>query len=152
MINSGFTGKNKKLLFLLNLCFMLFPLISAGQCDNDIFLDKCATNLGSFNYIKSFSLNARPKKKASSEFSYVFSKGSSYMLIVCNENSDGGEMRINLYDREHNLIASTYDEKTNKRFPNLIYSCSATGVYYIKASIEGTKKGCGMFILGFNKD
>jgi hypothetical protein len=145
-------GKNKKLLLLLLLCTILFPLISDGQCDTDIFLDKCATNLGSFNYIKSFSLNARPKKKAYSEFSYVFSKGSSYMLIVCNENSDGGEMLINLFDREHKLIASTYDEKTKKHFPDLIYSCSATGVYYIKASYEGTKKGCGMFILGFNKD
>jgi hypothetical protein len=144
--------KNKKLLILLLICTTLFPLISDAQCDTDIFLDKCATNLGSFNYIKSFSLTARPKKKANSEFSYVFSKGSSYMLIVCNENSDGGEMLINLYDREHNLIGSTYDEKTKKHFPDMIYSCSATGVYYIKASYEGAKKGCGMFILGFNKD
>jgi hypothetical protein len=144
--------ENKKLLLLLLVCVTLFPLISAGQCDSDAFLDKCATNLGSFNYIKSFSLNTRPKKKAYSEFSYVFSKGSSYMLIVCNENSDEGEMLINLYDREHKLIACTYYEKTKKHFPNLVYSCSATGVYYIKASIEGTKKCCGMFILGFNKD
>ena len=142
----------KKLILLLILCSTFFPLISSGQCESDAFLDKCATNLGSFNYIKSFTLNARPRKKANCEVSYVFSKGSTYMLILCNENVVGGEMVINLYDREHKLIASTYDQKNEKHFSNILYSCSATGVYYIQASLKDAKGGCGMFILGFRND
>ena len=144
--------RNIKLILLLILFSVFFPLISSGQCESDAFLDKCATNLGSFNYIKSFTLNARPKKKANSEISYVFSKGSTYMLILCNDNVIGGEMIINLYDREHKLIASTFDQKTDKHFSNILYSCSATGVYYIQASLKDAKGGCGMCILGFRND
>lgn len=144
--------KNKELKLLLILCAWLFPLISFGQCNTDAFLDKCASNLGTFNYIKSFSINASPRKRANSENSFVFSKGSTYILIACKENSVGGTMIINLYDRNHNLIGSTYDEKTKKHCADMRYSCSSTGVYYIKVAFEGTKKGCGMCILGFNKD
>jgi hypothetical protein len=144
--------KSDKKLILLPLLFaLIFPLTSSGQCDPEILLDKCATNLGTFNYIKSFSVNARPRKKASQEFSYVFSKGSKYILIVCNDNLESGNMIVNLYDSVHNLIASSYDEKENKYYPDLLYNCSSTGLYYIKTSIT-SKGGCGMFILGFNKD
>ncbi len=123
-----------------------------GQCDTDIFLDKCASNLGTFNYIKSFSVNASSRKKAIPEYSYVFSKGSTYMLIVCDQNVNGGRMVVTLYDREHKLIASTYDEKNNKYYSDLTYPCEATGVYYIRATFEGSRSGCGMCILGFNKE
>lgn len=144
--------KNKELKILFFLMVLLFPVSVFGQCDTDLFLDRCASNLGTYNYIKSFSITASPRKKAIPEYSYVFSKGSTYMLIVCDENVKGGRMIVSLYDREHKLIASTYDEKNNKYYTDLLYPCEATGVYYIRATFEGSKGGCGMCILGFNKE
>jgi hypothetical protein len=152
ILNSGYLNQKIRLFFFLVTGLFLFPAYSSGQCESDAFLDKCASNLGTYNYIKSFVASANPRKKASSEFTYVFSKGSTYMMIACTENSGNGKMVISLYDRDHNLIASTYDEKTKKYYPDLQYPCSATGVYYIKATIEGTKNGCGLCILGFSKD
>jgi len=143
-------AKEMKILILLTL--FLLPVSSFGQCDTDMFLDQCASSLGTFNYIKSFNVNVNPRKKANSEFSYVFSKGSTYMLIVCDQNVIGGRMVVNLFDRDHKLIASTYDEKNNKLYSDLLYSCETTGVYFIKATFEGSKGGCGMCILGFNKE
>jgi len=152
ILNSGYLNKIIRLFLFLVTSLFLFPAYSSGQCESDEFLDKCASNLGTYNYIKSFVVNANPRKNANPEFKYVFSKGSTYMMIACTENSDHGRMVISLYDREHNLIATTYDEKTKKYFPELQYPCSATGVYYIKATIEGAKNGCGLCILGFTKD
>jgi hypothetical protein len=152
IIKSGYMTKYKKISLPLILIVLLSPMISFGQCNTDDFLDKCASNLGTFNYIKSFNINASPRKRANSEYSYVFSKGSTYKVIVCNENVVGGEMLIGLYDRNHNLIASTYNEKSNKYYSELQYPCSATGVYYIKATFKGAKRGCGMFLLGFSRD
>ena len=150
--NSGFVRKYVKLYLLLIISLIIFPALSFGQCDTDVFLDKCSSNLGTYNYIKSFVTNANPQKKTNPEFSYVFSKGSTYIMIACTENEAGGNLIISLYDRNHYLIASTYDEKTKKYYNELQYPCSATGVYYIKATFEGTKKACGMCILGFSRN
>lgn len=144
--------KTNKLKILLIFVVLLFAGNVSGQCDTDMFLDQCASGLGTYNYIKSFSVNVAPRKKAIPEYSYVFSKGSTYMLIVCDQNMSGGKMIVSLYDRGHNFIASTYDEKANKYYSDLLYSCEATGVYYIRATFEGTKGGCGMCILGFDKE
>jgi hypothetical protein len=142
----------KELKILILSVFFLGSFSAFGQCDTDIFLDECAHGLGTYNYIKSFSIKASSHKKSNPEYSYVFSKGSTYMLIVCDQNLIGGKMILKLYDREHNLIASTFDEKDHKYYTDLRYSCEATGVYYIQASFEGSKGGCGMCILGFNKE
>lgn len=144
--------KPNKLKILLIFVVLLFAGSVYGQCDTDLFLDQCASGLGTYNYIKSFSVDVSPRKKVSPEYSYVFSKGSTYMLIVCDQNAAGGKMIVSLYDRGHNLIASTYDEKANKYYSDLLYACEATGVYYIRATFEGTKGGCGMCILGFDKE
>lgn len=144
--------KYKKLTFLLIISGLLFPLFSYGQCDTNIFLDKCASNLGTYNYIKSFVTYANTRKKTKQEHAYVFSKGSTYIMVACTEYSGEGKLVISLYDRNHNLIARNFDEETKKYYPDLQYPCSATGVYYIKATFEGTRNGCGMCILGFSKD
>lgn len=144
--------KKKRIMLIMIMSALLFPSISSGQCETNDFLDKCASGLGTYNYIKSFTLNVKQRKNSNTEYSYVFSKGSTYMLIVCNDNVVGGNMAMNLYDRNHKLIASTYDEKNNKYYSNLVYPCSATGVYYFKATFQDAKKGCGVFIIGFSKD
>jgi hypothetical protein len=143
--------KSHLTVFLAVAAFMLFAGSAVAQCDSDEFLDRCAPSLGTYNYIKSFSLTAGSKKKSSGEFSYVFSKGSTYLLVLCEDELKEGKLVVSLYDRNHNLIASTFNETTGKYYPNLVYPCLSTGVYYIKASFKDARKGCGMCILGFNK-
>lgn len=141
-----------KLMQLLVLSTFLFPKSLFGQCESDILLDKCASDLGTYNYIRSYKVNAYSRRKADSEFSYVFSKGSTYIMLPCTENSDYGKMVISIYDRDHKLLASTYDENTRKYYSDLQYPCSVTGLYYIKATFKDTKRGYGTCILGFNRD
>jgi hypothetical protein len=120
-----------------------------GQCQTDEFLDNCASKLEDFTFIKAF--NTEMTKPGNEEFSYVFSKGSSYMVIVCDQNLTGNRMIVNLYDRNRKLIASSYNSKTKTYYPDLLYPCAATGVYYLEANFAGAKGGCGVTILGFMK-
>ena len=122
-----------------------------AQCSSDAFMDNCSSALEDFNFIKSFEY-ANPKGGAKAEYSYVFSKGSTYRIVVCDENLAGNKMIISLYDRNHKLIASNFDKASKKVFPALTYPCSATGVYYIEYSFQGDKAKCGINILGFTKN
>ena len=142
-------GKIKPMLVL----GMLFAsVIAFGQCESDEFMDHCASSLGSNTFIKAFQVKIKPKKEVKIEYSYVFSKGSSYTIIVCDQNQKGNRMIVNLYDRSHKLIASSYDRRSKKHYPDLVYPCSATGVYYIESTFEGSNPGCGVIILGFEKN
>lgn len=138
-------------LMMITILTASMPQIIKGQCETDEFLDKCASNLGTYNYIKTFITQTSSKKKTNPENLYVFSKGSTYKIIACL-GDPGGNMIINLYDKNHNLIASTYNEETKKHYTELQYPCPVTGVYYIRTTFEGIKEGCGMCILGFSKD
>lgn len=139
----------KTLKILLFILAFLVPRNGYGQCDSDNFLDNCASGLETFTFIKAF--NTSMKKTEPVEYSYVFSKGSTYMILGCDQNEAGKRMIVNLYDRNHKLIASTHNKKTNTFYPDLVYPCSATGVYYMEVTFEGAKGGCGVCILGFKK-
>jgi hypothetical protein len=136
---------------LLGLSFILVSSIASAQCSSDAFMDNCSSALDDFNFIKSFEY-VNPKGGAKNEYSYVFSKGSTYRIVVCDENIAGNRMIISLYDRNHKLIASNFDKASKKVFPALTYPCSATGVYYIEYSFQGDKAKCGINILGFTKN
>lgn len=129
-------------LFLLAF-FISFPVNTRAQCDSEDFLDKCSSNLNDYKFVKSFE--ASEKK----EFSYVFSKDHEYILTVCDQMK-GGNMIVNLYDRNHKPIISSYVKSTKKHYPTIGYKCAATGVYYIEFVFE-KGEGCGVSILGFKK-
>ncbi|MCP4311690.1 MAG: hypothetical protein GY790_10540 [Bacteroidetes bacterium] len=140
-----------KIKLMVILGMLMTSFIAYGQCGSDEFLDDCSSTLGSHTFIKAFNVELKPKKKENVEYSYVFSKGSNYMIIGCDQNLKGNRLIVSLYDRSHKLIASSYDRKTKKHYPDMVYPCSATGVYYIEATLEGSGQGCGVIILGFNK-
>ena len=123
---------------------------SYAQCSSDAFMDNCSSALEDFNFIKSFEFE-NSKGGAKNEYSYVFSKGSTYRIVVCDENIANEKMIVTLYDRNHKLIATNYLKASKKVFPSLTYPCSATGVYYIEYSFQGNKAKCGINILGFSK-
>ena len=129
---------------------LIFSFSAYCQCDTDELPDDCATNLGTFNYIRSFTANAAQRKKSSREFTYVFSKGSTYLMVACTEKLNNGKMIITLYDRNHDQIATTSNEENGKDYPALKFECNTTGVYHFRISFAGTNKGCGICILGIN--
>jgi len=94
--------KIKKIIFFLGIMFLQAYIYA--QCDSDAFLDNCASRLETYTFIKAF--NTTLKKSEKTEYSYVFSKGSNYMVIVGDLKIAGEKMIVTLYDRNHKLIAS----------------------------------------------
>ena len=137
--------------YFLSIGLMFSVSAAHAQCSSDAFMDNCSNLLDDFTFIKSFEFS-NPKGGVKNEYSYVFSKGSSYRIVICDENIANNKMVISLYDRNHKLIASNYDKASKKIFPALTYPCSATGVYYIEYSFQGDNSKCGINILGFTKN
>ena len=124
--------------------------INAQVCGTDAFLDKCAPALRDYTFIKTFKVNV-DKEGGEEQVSYVLSKGSTYRIVVCDQELKGNRMKVKLYDRNKKMIASNYLSSSRKYYPVLNYKCTATGVYYVESSFKPGKKGCGVIILGFTK-
>jgi hypothetical protein len=140
----------KKIRNLIFIVALMIPQYLYSQCDSDAFLDNCASKLDSYTFVKAF--NTTMKKTDVTEYSYVFSKGSTYIIVGCDQEIDGSRMIVNLYDRNHKIIASTYNKQKKTFYPDLVYPCSATGVYYMEVTFQGKDGGCGVCLLGFKKD
>ena len=126
------------------------PFVTNAQCDDEDFLDDCAEMLGEYVFVKSFNIE-QSKQNEITEYSYVFSKGTSYVLTICDQNSGEDKMIVELYDRSRKLVASNYDKRSKKFYPKIGYPCSATGVYYMKYKFKSGKPSCGVSIVGFKK-
>src|SRR6056297_1070896 len=108
----------KKIRNLIFIVALMIPQYLYSQCDSDAFLDNCASKLDSYTFIKAF--NTTMKKTDVTEYSYVFSKGSTYIIVGCNQEIDGSRMIVNLYDRNHKIIASTYNKQKKTFYPDLV--------------------------------
>ena len=137
------------LVLLLLLAQFISSFTSTGNCDVDAMVDKCGSSLGDYTFIKTFGVDIKKSGEKPTEFSYVFSKGSNYRIVICDQNIDGNRMIVNFYDRNKKLVASNYLKSSKKFFNLLNYTCSATGVYYVESTFEGGKEGSGVNILGF---
>ncbi|MCH8329784.1 MAG: hypothetical protein IH946_00105 [Bacteroidetes bacterium] len=127
---------------------------AAAQCNDEAFLDKCATKLEDFSFVKAYKVSVDKAKKGKPgkvEYSYVLSKGSFYKLVVCSNEASDYKMIANIYNRDRKLVASSFDKVKKKHYPALGYQCSATGVYYFTFEFEGKDENCGVGILGFKR-
>ena len=137
---------------ILMLFFLFLGSSAFSQCQEESFLNKCAGKLGDYMYLKSFKVDADQVEVGGSiEFNYVLSKGKKYVITVCDEKIESSRMVVKLYDRNKELIASSYDRRKRKHYPKLVYPCEATGVYYLEYSFRGSKANCGVSILGVDQ-
>jgi hypothetical protein len=119
----------------LSLMFLLSMLIGSsdlvGQCDSDGFTNACIPKLaGGFNFLKSYKIDGEGGKKDKVEYSYVFTKGTQYMINICANGSATDGIVVTLFDSGRNKVASS---KINGQFIGAIsYPCNATGIYYIQ--------------------
>lgn len=136
----------KKILVALALfIFSELVYISSYACDASKYKQQCVSQLGSeYTYLKSFQLNGE------AEYSFVFSKGTLYMLTTANALGEATDIEIQLFDPSHKLIVSNYDKKNDKYYP-INYPCNSTGVHYMKFIFNGKSKDCGLSVLGFKR-
>ena len=76
----------KKIVLLFS--FLVIAGVSSseliGQCDPENFSNTCIPKLATgFNFLKSYKIDGEGGAKDKVEYSYVFTKGTQYMINLC---------------------------------------------------------------------
>ncbi len=128
----------------------MFANTTQAQCNPEPFTSGCIPKLASgFNFLKSYKIDGQGGAKTKVEYSYVFTKGTQYMINVCatGETTDG--IVISLYDSNRNKLVSS---KINDQYISAIaYPCNTTGIYYIQYTFDESNQFCGGSALGFKR-
>lgn len=139
----------KKLYIFVFTVFTFGGFNAEAQCNSEALSTQCIPKLASgYNFLKSYKLEKGGKSYV--EYSYVFTKGTQYMINICvpGQNSEG--IIVTLYDSKRNKVASS---KVNEQYISAIaYPCNTTGIYYIQYSFDdATSSACGGSALGFKR-
>lgn len=120
-----------------------------GQCNPDNFANACIPKLASgFNFLKSYKVDGEGGKEKV-EYSYVFTKGTQYMINLCANGATTDGIVVTIFDSGRNKVASS---KIKDQFISAIaYPCNATGIYYIQYTFDGSTGKCGGSALGFKR-
>lgn len=140
----------KKFLFFALSIFILNTQESAGQCNSENLSNDCIPKLASgFNFLKSYKVDGVGGSKDKVEYSYVFTKGTQYMINICATTQPTDGIVVTLFDSQRNKVASS---KVNGQFISAIaFPCNATGIYYIQYTFDEPTTYCGGSALGFKR-
>lgn len=138
----------KKLFVFVFSVFVLNGFQSSAQCNAETLSTQCIPKLASgFNFLKSYKVEKAGKDYV--EYSYVFTKGTQYMINICAPDQSADGIVVTLYDAERRKVASN---KVNEQYITAIaYPCNATGIYYIKYTFDDESSYCGGSALGFKR-
>jgi len=139
----------KKLFLTVLSIIVLFSAVEViGQCNADALSNQCIPKLAAgFNFLKSYKIEKGGKDYV--EYSYVFTKGTQYMINICAAAQPTDGIVVSLYDSNRNKVASS---KVNGQFIQAIaYPCNTTGIYYIQYTFDGSTGYCGGSALGFKR-
>ena len=120
-----------------------------SQCSPENYTAACVPKLTGFNFLKSYKIDGEAGAKAKVEYSYVFTKGTQYMIQVCAEGTATDGIVVSLYDASRNQVASSKID--NQLLAGIAYPCNATGIYYIQYTFDKSAKYCGGSALGFKR-
>lgn len=123
---------------------------ATAQCNSEALSNQCIPKLAAgFNFLKSYKIDGEGGAKDKVEYSYVFTKGTQYMINICAPNQPTDGIVVTLYDSNRNKVATS---KVNGQYISAIaYPCNATGIYYIQYTFDGSSTYCGGSALGFKR-
>ncbi len=138
----------KKFVFFVLAIFVLNAWDVIGQCNSEVLSNQCIPKLAAgFNFLKSYKIEKGGKEFV--EYSYVFTKGTQYMINICAAGQETDGIIVSLFDSNRNKVASS---KINGQFISaMAYPCNTTGIYYIQYSFDGSTSYCGGSALGFKR-
>jgi hypothetical protein len=138
----------KKSLIIVLSFVILSSIQVKGQCNAEGLSNQCIPKLAEgFNFLKSYKIEKGSKDFV--EYSYVFTKGTQYMINICAAGQSTDGIVVSLFDSNRNKVATS---KINGQFITAIaYPCNTTGIYYIQYTFDGSTSNCGGSALGFKR-
>lgn len=140
----------KKFIFFIFSIALLNSSNVSAQCNAENLSSECIPKLANgFNFLKSYKIDGDKGSKDKIEYSYVFLKGTQYMINICAPEQPTDGIIVSLYDQNRKKVATS---KINDQYISAIaYPCNATGVYYIQYTFEKPTSFCGGSALGFKR-
>jgi hypothetical protein len=136
--------KSINIIYILTAFLFFISVDSFAQCKSDECVSKITDG---YTFLKTYKME---KVGDQTEYSYVFSKETNYMLVICNKDGSSQNIKVTLFDATRKEIATNYDKKSGKYYPAIAYNCKATGIYYLKFTFNENPECC-VSVLSFKK-
>lgn len=121
-------------------------------CNAQAYKDLCVEKLpDGYTFLKSYTIDGKNGARKSVRYSYIFSKNTSYLIMLANTNSKSksvNKIKVTLYDSNGKKLASSYSK--GRYYPGLSYKCNATGIYFMKFQFDGSNF-CAGSVLAFKR-
>lgn len=118
------------------------------QCNSETLATECIPKLvDGFNFLKSYKVDGTSKDKV--EYSYVFMKGTQYMINLCANGAATDGVVVSLLDKDRNKVASS--KINGQSVSSIHFPCNASGIYYIQYTFDDPSNHCGGSALGFKR-
>ncbi len=141
------TMKNLLILFIV---FVFGAGSSMAQCNATAKAERCIPGPESgFTLIKTFAVDGKGGTKTKIEYSYVFTKGTKYLVKVCGKEESPDGVVVTIYDKYRNKVASNLVD--GKVANAIAFTCRATGIYYITYTFKDSQEYCGGSTIGFKR-
>jgi hypothetical protein len=130
--------------------FMLFAFqkVNAQECQAGAFEELLKAKLSKgFIHKKTMVLDKSAMPGGSASIKLTFTKGSLYQIHMSNFRGESKGLKIDLYDKSGQLVASNFDAASGRYWP-IGYACRFSGEYIIKIYFEGNPQSCGIFVVG----
>jgi len=138
----------KQLFLFVFAVFLVSEFNAQAQCNAESLSSQCIPKLApGFNFLKSYKIEKGGKEFI--EYSYVFTKGTQYMINICQPGQNVQGITVTLEDSDRNQVAS--NKLNNQYASSIIYSCNKVGIYYIKYTFDNAANYCGGSALGFKR-
>lgn len=124
--------------------------LAQAQCDANANAKNCVPMMANgYTLIKSFEIDGESGSKEKVEYSYVFTKGTKYLINVCGNDGTPDGVIVTVYDKYRNQVASS---KVNGTAAQAIaVTCRATGIYYLTYTFNKSVGHCAGSNVGFKR-
>ena len=79
------------------------------------------------------------------QYAYQFTKGMSYEFYFDGEMESDNEVKVSLYDFNHDLVLASDKHEAHK----ITFECKHSGIYYISFHFDNHESYCGIVGLGY---
>ena len=84
-------------------------------------------------------------------YTVIMTKGNTYTLRILSSEGEAKGIIANFKELAGEVIASNYDDGTNKFYTTITFQCNKTAPYYLNFLPKDSKSSCGMAFLAFKK-
>ena len=140
----------RRFLFAFFILSFAYSASAQDACNPNEHITNCITNLKKdFTFLKAYKVDGDESSSEPIEYSYVFTKGTQYMINLCGEGEGTDGLVVNLFDSRKTQVASSVVD--GQYIEGLIFPCNATGIYYLSFTFENSKNHCSGAVLGFKR-